>query len=53
MCSPGGSVVIEVGQSLRGEHVVIVLSRLTTRRGTPMVLFCDCGSEFTSQIVDL
>ena len=47
------SVAIEVGQSLRGEHVVTVLNRLTARRGAPTVLFCDNGSEFCSQIVDL
>ena len=42
-----------MGQSLRGEHVVTVLNRLTARRGAPTVLFCDNGSEFGSQIVDL
>ena len=47
------SVAIEVGQRLRGEHVVTVLNRLTARRGVPTVLFCDNGSEFCSQIVDL
>jgi putative transposase len=46
-------VAMEVGQSLRGEHVVTVLNRLTARRGAPTVLFCDNGSEFCSQIVDL
>ena len=48
-----GSVAVEVGQSLRGEHVVTVLNRLTARRGALTVLFCNNGSEFCRQIVDL
>ena len=47
------SVAIEVGQRLRGEHVVNVLNRLTAQRGAPTRLFWDNGSEFCSQIVDL
>lgn len=47
------SLAIEVGQSLRGEHVVNVLNRLTAQRGAPTRLLCDNGSEFCSQIVDL
>ena len=47
------SVAIEVGQRLRSEHVVQVLNRLTAQRGAPTRLFCDNGSEFCSQIVDL
>jgi putative transposase len=47
------SIAIEVGQSLRGEHVVTVLNRLTAQRGAPTRLLCDHGSEFCSQIVDL
>jgi putative transposase len=47
------SLAIEVGQRLRGEHVVTVLNRLIAQRGTPTRLFCDNGSEFCSQIVDL
>lgn len=47
------SVASEVGQSLCGEHVVTVPNRLTARRGAPMVLLCDHGSAFCSQIVDL
>jgi putative transposase len=46
-------VAIEVGQSLRGEHVVAVLSRLKVHRGTPRRLFCDNGSEFRSRPMDL
>ena len=47
------SVAIEVRQSLRGEHVVTVLNRLKVCRGVPTRLFCDNGSAFCSQIVDL
>jgi len=46
-------VAIEVGQRLRGEHVVAVLNRLKVHRGTPRRLFCDNGSEFSSQLMDL
>ena len=46
-------LAIEVGQSLRGEHVVAVLNRLKVHRGTPTRLFCDNGSEFSGQLVDL
>jgi putative transposase len=47
------SLAIEVGQRLRGEHVVTVLNRLTAQRGAPTRFLCDNGSEFCSQIVDL
>jgi putative transposase len=47
------SLAIEVGQHLRSEHVVQVLNRLTAQRGAPKRLFCDNGSEFRSQLVDL
>ena len=47
------SLAIEVGQSLKGEAVVKVLNRLKAQRGVPKMLFCDNGSEFTSQILDL
>jgi putative transposase len=47
------SLAIEVGQRLRSEHVVQVLTRLTVQRGAPKRLFCDNGSEFCSQLVDL
>jgi putative transposase len=46
-------IAIEVGQSLRGEHVVEVLTRLAAQRSAPTRLWCDNGSEFCSQIVDL
>jgi putative transposase len=47
------SLAIEVGQSLRSEHVVAVLNRLKVQRGTPTRIFCDNGSEFSSQLMDL
>lgn len=47
------SLAIEVGQHLRGEHVVAVLNHLTAQRGAPKALFCDNGSEFCSQSVDM
>ena len=47
------SLAIEVGQRLRSEHVVAVLNRRTAQRGAPKRLFCDNGSEFCSQLVDL
>jgi putative transposase len=47
------SLAIEAGQSLRGEDVVRVLNRLILERSVPKVLFCDNGSEFTGQLMDL
>jgi putative transposase len=47
------ALAIEVGQRLRGEHVVAVLNRLVQQRGTPQYLFADNGAEFTGQLVDL
>jgi putative transposase len=47
------AVAIEVGQSLKGDDVVRTLNRLKLERGVPKVLFCDNGSEFTSQAMDL
>ncbi len=47
------ALAIESGQSLRGEDVVRVLNRLQQQRGTPKVLFCDNGAEFTGQMMDL
>ena len=46
-------LAIEVGQSLKGEDVVRVLSRISLQRTVSKVLFCDNGSEFTSQVLDL
>ena len=47
------SLGIEVGQALKGTDVVEVLNRLRFKRGAPKMLFCDNGSEFTRQIMDL
>ena len=44
---------IEVGQSLKGEDVVRVLNRIKGQGGAPKMLFCDNGSEFSSQAMDL
>jgi putative transposase len=44
---------IEVGQSLKGEDVVRVLNRIKGQRGAPKMVFCDNGSEFSSQAMDL
>ena len=46
-------LVIEVGQRLKAEHVVKVLSRLVRQRGAPRCLFADNGSEFIGHLVDL
>ena len=46
------SLAIEVGQSLKGEDVARVLSRISSQRASPKMLFCDNGSEFTSQAMD-
>lgn len=47
------SVAIEVGQSLKGEDVVRTLNRMKYEGRVPKFLFCDNGSEFTSQAMDL
>jgi len=47
------SIAIEAGQSLKVEDVVRTLNRLKQERGVPSFLFCDNGSEFTSQAMDL
>lgn len=46
-------LAIEVGQRLSGTDVVTVLNRIRQSGRLPGVLFCDNGSEFTSQILDL
>ncbi|CAG4917674.1 IS3 family transposase ISBvi7 [Paraburkholderia saeva] len=47
------ALAVDVGQRLGGTDVVRVLEGLRNRRGTPRMLFCDNGSEFTSQVMDL
>ena len=46
-------LAIEIGQRLKGEHVVEVLNRLVRQRGAPKYLFADNGAAFTGQLVDL
>lgn len=46
-------LAIEVGQRLSGTDVVAVLNRIRQSGRLPETLFCDNGSEFTSQILDL
>jgi putative transposase len=46
-------VAITVGQSLKGDDVVGTLNQLKSKRGVPKPLFCDNGSRFTGQAMDL
>jgi len=46
-------VAITVGLSLKGNDVVRTLNQVKNKRGVPKLLFCDNGSEFTSQAMDL
>ena len=46
-------MAIEPGQSLRGEGVVGVLQKIQKEQGGPKRPFCDHGSEFSSQALDL
>ena len=46
-------LAIESGQKLKGEDVVRALNRIKVRRGVPKMVFCDNGSEFCSQAMDL
>jgi putative transposase len=47
------SLAIEPGAGLKGADVVRVLNHIQNRRGTPQYLFCDNGSEFSCQVMDL
>jgi transposase InsO family protein len=47
------SLAIEAGQSLKGGDVMRVLSRICAQRAVPKTSYCDNGSEFTSQAMDL
>lgn len=47
------ALAIEIGQRLGGADVVAVLEKLRLRRGAAEVLYCDYGSEFTTQLVDM
>jgi len=47
------SLAIEAAAGLKGADVVRVLNHVKSRRGAPKFLFCDNGSEFTGQAMDL
>src|ERR1700720_273870 len=46
-------LAIESEQRLKGEDVVLALNRIKIQRGVPKFLYCDNGSEFSSQAMDL
>jgi putative transposase len=46
-------LAIELGQSLKGDHVVAVLKRIAGERVAPKALFCDNGPEFVGRSLDL
>ena len=46
------SLAIEVGQSITGEQVVMVMKRLTAVRGAPKRIRVDNGPEFVSRALD-
>ena len=46
------SLAIEVGRSLKGEDVAVVLSRIVFHRSVPTKIRCDNGPEFTSKALD-
>ena len=47
------ALAIQVGQSLRGEHVVDVCNQLVAQRRAPKRVFVDNGSEFSGRLLDL
>ena len=46
------SLAIEVGQGIKGDHVVRVLDRISGERGFPKAIWLDNGPEFTSKVLD-
>jgi putative transposase len=46
-------LTIEVGLSLRAEHVVTAMKQLSHERGLPQRISCDNGSEFSGGLMDL
>ena len=46
-------LAIEPGKSLKGDDVARVLTEIVSKRGRPIRIYCDNGSEFTGQSVDL
>lgn len=47
------ALAIEVGQRLRGEHVVGALNRIAARQGAPRHVFVDNGSEFSGRLLGM
>lgn len=47
------SLCIRVGQRLRAEDVVDACNQLVAKRGAPVRVFVDNGSEFSGQMMDL
>nr|WP_155642102.1 IS3 family transposase [Burkholderia cepacia] len=47
------ALATEVGQRLKGEHVVSALNRIAARRGALRHLFVDNGSEFSGRLLDM
>ncbi len=47
------ALAIEVGQRLRGEHVIEVCNRIAAVRGSPARIFVDNGTEFSGRLFDL
>jgi putative transposase len=47
------SVTVRPSTSVRCLRWLGALNQIRQKRGTPKLLFCDNGSEFTSQIMDL
>ena len=45
-------LAIEVGQRLKREDVVRVMTQLVKERNNPKQLFLDNGSEFSSKVLD-
>lgn len=47
------ALAIQVGQRLRAEDVVAVCNRIAAKRGPPVRVFVDNGSEFSGRVFDL
>lgn len=45
-------LALEVARGFRSEDVIKVLNRIVARRGTPLALRCDNGTEFTATAFD-
>ena len=50
---PQECLAIESEQRLKGEDVVLALNLIKIQRGVPKFVYCDNGSEFSSQAMDL